>query len=601
MSKYTALIFLILVGSLMGHSVPIRTSSVKVDVGYQWIWDEIDNTGTSDIKGDDVLSWGSSLGAYYNSSEIMNKLNNAKNHFPDLVSVFEIGKSYQNKSILAVKITAPNIRPLQVKYETVVVGNHHAREAITVIDVLLYMDRILDLYSKGDSVVTNLLEEAEVYLVPTLNPDGLDALYLNPWIRKNMQPIDDDGDNTTKDQSEIQDVNGDGYIAQYYSYEYGGSLFEGVDGPDNDTIAGEDNWGGVDLNRNYPFQFIGDGSSPNPRDMNYRGPEPLSAPETRAWVNFANNHTFFTAVSLHSGTEAIITPWSYTDKPAPDQVEFNYIVNELKKRSGFQEWSELPYSYSTNGEWGDWMYGTGSTLAVTLETYGNDAAMHNINYNGKSATVGVWDLFNPASKDMIDHSNSLIQPMIDFMVTYPSTGSNYYHKLNGFTLKGNQLTLTGQSEINNLDVVVQYRNKFQGWTDIDNTTVDSGAFNVSLSVEGFTDKDLRVFIGKGSRGLGYQFNALIEISGVPIVISYENNTLPFESGGSDYSTININYTLTSTSTTSSSSSLVTTISSIISSLIPTGESTSEKSVIGIFGILAAGVPVLFVIRKRKHS
>jgi len=600
MGKSTALIFLILVGSLMGNSVPIHTSSVSVDVGYQWIWDEVATTGTSDINGDDVLSWGSSLGAYYNSTEIMYKLNDAKNHFPDLVSVFEIGKSYQNKSILAVKITAPNTRTLQVKYETAVVGNHHAREAITVIDVLLYMDRILYLYSEGDSVVTNLLEEAEIYLVPTLNPDGLDALYLNPWIRKNMQPIDDDGDNTTVDQSEIRDVNGDGYIAQYYSYKYGGYLFEGVDGPDNDTFAGEDNWGGVDLNRNYPFQFIGDGSSSNPRDMNYRGPAPLSAPETRAWVNFANNHTFFTAVSLHSGTEAIVTPWSYTDKPAPDQAEFNYIVNELKKKSGFLEWSELPYSYSTNGEWGDWMYGVDNTLAVTLETYGNNAALHNTYYDGKSATVGVWDRFNPPSKDMIDHSNSLVQPMIDFMVTYPRSGSNYYHKLNGFTLEGNRLTLTGQSEINNLDVVIQYRNKFQGWTNIDNSTVDSGVFNVSFSVEGFTDKDMRVFIGKGGRGLGYQFNGLIDIKGEPHVISYENNTLPFEISGTDISTINVNYTLTSTTTTSRSS-LATTISSIISSLIPTGESTSEKSVIGIFGILAAGVPVLFVIRKRKNS
>ncbi len=599
MAKSTYLIIFIILGSVLSQYSIDRTRSVGVDVEYQWIWDDVELNGAGDRPGDDVIYYGESMGAYYNSTEIRDKLFDAQKSFPDIVDVIEIGKSYLNKSIYGAKLTAPRADLLEVKYETVVVGNHHAREAITVVDTLLFMDRVLYGYYDGNPLMTQLLEEAEIYIVPTLNPDGLDALYLNPWIRKNLQPIDDDNDGTNIDELEIQDVDKDGYIGEYYDPNYGGWVFEGVDGPDNDTFSGEDNLGGVDLNRNYPYEFDGSGSSTNPADMTYRGPSPLSAPETSAWAQFAQEHSFFTSVSLHSGIEAIISPWGFTGAPTPDEIEFDYITDSLQKLSGFPLWEDLPNSYKVNGEWGDWMYGALNSLAVTFETYGNEAALKSVNFRGQMATVGIWDLFNPPSKDMLTLSKTSTQPMIDFMAQYPMKGSSLFHKLTDFNLTGTNLYVAGIADVDDVQLKLQYRNERSGWTEIDRLILTQGEFNATFDITGYTGEELRVYAGLGSRGLGYTFSGSNNLQNPVINIPYENNTISEITEGTTNSISS--FTVSPTSTTTGSTSLSTTISSIISSLIPTGSSTSEKSVIGFFGMITTFVPILYVLRKRKNS
>ncbi|MHA2254051.1 MAG: M14 family zinc carboxypeptidase, partial [Candidatus Kariarchaeaceae archaeon] len=328
------------------------------EIGYSWIWEELqDSTLPGDVIGDDSVVWGNSLGPYYNSSETIQKLKSAAQVFPAIVTYFEYGQSYQGKALAGVSLTAPRT-DFDRKYETILIGEHHAREAITVMDTFLFMDRLIYDYVDNKPWAKILLRNAEVYIIPAFNPDGLDFTSIYPWQRKNMQEIDADGDGLL-DELEVKDMNGDGYVDEFFDSINGTTYFAEGEDLDGDGFVGEDLAGGIDLNRNYAFKFGFDnfGSSPDENDELYRGPNAFSAPETQAFKQFAEKHHFYTSLSLHSGIEAIIYPWGYTGTPAPDQDVFLNILAELQSIRYFPDWEDSG-GYEVNGEWGDWMYGT---------------------------------------------------------------------------------------------------------------------------------------------------------------------------------------------------------------------------------------------------
>ena len=117
-----------------------------------------------------------------------------------------------------------------------------------------------------------------------LNPDGLSIMHFYPEQRKNLRPIDDEGDNVT-------DANLDGFLDDELERIYFWNdttniseiLQEDLDG---DLSIAEDLPGGVDLNRNYGAFWNGSGSSPDEIDPLYRGPSPFSENETQALRDF---------------------------------------------------------------------------------------------------------------------------------------------------------------------------------------------------------------------------------------------------------------------------------------------------------------------------
>jgi hypothetical protein len=365
------------------------------NVAYTWIWEELANV-TGPINGDDPIIWGNSLGPYYNYQELMDKLFLLQNAFPDFVDLFSIGQTHEGRELWTVRLTNRSVTTQ--KSEFYLVAHHHAREAITIENAIFFIDKLLYEATAGNASITNLLANMEIYVTPALNPDGLEALSRFPWMRKNCAPIDDDGDGNTYDELEIFDANQDGFVARFN----GGAYYEGEDGLDLDTQFGEDAPGGVDLNRNYDYKFIGTGSSADPPDFTYRGENPFSEPETQAIRDFVKQHDFNFAISLHSGVRAVIAPWGYTDAPTPDHEEFSAIVRKLKEMTGYPSWSEAG-GYNVNGEWGDWMYGAEGVFAFTLETYVDERAWMTI---GRSPLVeiGIWDTFNPPADLILSES-----------------------------------------------------------------------------------------------------------------------------------------------------------------------------------------------------
>ncbi|MGW7430648.1 M14 family zinc carboxypeptidase [Streptomyces sp. NPDC054861] len=232
---------------------------------------------------------------------------------PGLTKVVSIGKTVGGQDILALKISkgARAIRDGS-RPATLYASNQHAREWITTEMTRRLMHHYLDGYGK-DARLTRVVDTTELWFVLSANPDGYDHTHADPanrqW-RKNLR-----------------DNDGDGKI-----------------GPDD----------GVDLNRNFAYKwgYDNEGSSPDPADETFRGPRPMSEPETRALDAFQRRIGFQYGINYHSAAQLLLygVGWQVATD-TPDDVALKALAGTPEKSAvpGYrpQVSSEL---YTTNGE-----------------------------------------------------------------------------------------------------------------------------------------------------------------------------------------------------------------------------------------------------------
>ena len=229
---------------------------------------------------------------FHNSSEVDLEINRFHELVPAIIDMEVIGKSYLGKDITALRIT--NELRTQQKAKTLVVSHHHGREQISVEIALRFILYLLNNYNISKSI-TNYIDNQEIFIIPTLNPDALDLVVNegNHWLRKNVRPFDDDGDGIAEEDP-LEDVDGDGVVSSFDVYDNTGTrpiylytYYEGIDN-DADGLINEDMVGFTDLNRNYDSYWRdGDGWSPDSQSQIYPGPSPFSEPETQAFRDFA--------------------------------------------------------------------------------------------------------------------------------------------------------------------------------------------------------------------------------------------------------------------------------------------------------------------------
>jgi len=322
---------------------------------------------------------------YHNSTEIDMEINRFHELVPELIDMEVIGQSYLGNNLTSLRIT--NELRTNQKAKTLVVAQHHAREPISAEAALRFIIYLLNNYQVNDDI-TEFIDNQEIYVIPTLNPDGLDRCVDEDdhWLRKNLRPFDDDNDGFF-DEDTWEDMNMDGKISSFDVYEkidgqphFSYTYYEGIDN-DGDGKINEDPIGLTDLNRNYDmFWRDGVGWSPEPTSQVYPGNSPFSEPETQAFRDFAIKHRFGM-----SGINATF----FADNPAGGWAE-PYLYNEM-----VQDYSEiLPASFNlgvyynskipnpvadTNalaGSWDNWMYHERGTVApVTFELYRNASSI----------------------------------------------------------------------------------------------------------------------------------------------------------------------------------------------------------------------------------
>ncbi len=264
-------------------------------------------------------------GSYHNYNETYELLSDLALRYPEYARLISIGKSIEGRNIYVLKIS-DNVNEEESEPNIFFLGCHHAREWISVEIPLLFAQYLLT-NIENDAEVRKAVNGTQIYILPILNPDGLEfsITHYRYW-RKNRR--------------------------------YNGDL----------------TWG-VDLNRNYSYKWglSNEGSSPSPLSEVYRGTGPFSEPETKALEEFMTKEVPSGVLSYHNFSQLILYPWGYTLEPPEDFDELDKIgrkmsemifeVNGRKYVPGSGSYN----IYETNGDMVDWVYGTFRVPAFTIE------------------------------------------------------------------------------------------------------------------------------------------------------------------------------------------------------------------------------------------
>lgn len=272
-----------------------------------------------------TLSSGGSNGAYHTYLEMEADLAGLAARFPHLARLKLLGRSLEGRRLSALKIS-DNPSLDEAEPGVLLAGGHHAREWISVEVPFQIARRLLESYG-SDPGVRELVDGCEIWIAPLLNPDGLEySVGVYRYWRKNRRD------------------NGDGTF-------------------------------GVDLNRNYGFQWGVDdvGSSPEPGDETFRGRSPFSEPETRALRDLALARAFSCVVLYHSFGQAILYPWAWTAEPPPGRdrlralgLDLSALMAPVEGRVYAVGQSGLDL-YVSNGDAADWIFGDLGPTALTIE------------------------------------------------------------------------------------------------------------------------------------------------------------------------------------------------------------------------------------------
>lgn len=274
-----------------------------------------------------------SMGGYYTYQEMLDDLDSMHSLFPNLISAKEPIHTFtteEGRPLYWVRISNTPNTDDPSKPEILYTSNHHAREAAALSINMYTMWHILENYA-SDEDLRYLVDNVEMYFVPLVNPDG--------WVyNETIQP------------------NGGGMWRKNRRNNGNGTF-------------------GVDLNRNYGYEWGGVGSSGNGNSDVYRGTTPFSEAESQALKWFTEQHAFQIALNYHTAANMLLHPWGYTDNiECDDHDRFIAFKSWMTEVNGYLN-IQSSLLYEAAGDSDDWMYGDTTTkpkiLAMTPECGSN--------------------------------------------------------------------------------------------------------------------------------------------------------------------------------------------------------------------------------------
>jgi len=261
--------------------------------------------------------------AYHNYAELTEALTTLAKNNPDIVRLSSMVKTQEGRDIWVVRITS-DFNTADTKPATIFMGGHHAREHLSVEMPLMLAQHLVAQYRAGNQKVVGLINSRDIHIIPVVNPDGMeydikDGAY-KMW-RKNR----------------TRNANG--------------------------TL-------GVDLNRNYSYQWGTGGSSSDPASDTYKGPQPFSEVESAAVKNYVEAHSNITILlSVHSFSKLILYPWGHkynSIETGADLQVHSTMARKMAEWNGYapKQSSEL---YIASGDTTDWSYGAHKIISFTFE------------------------------------------------------------------------------------------------------------------------------------------------------------------------------------------------------------------------------------------
>jgi murein tripeptide amidase MpaA len=333
---------------------------------------------------------------YYRPHEVEDVLQGFAEEFSTLTHLQSIGKSHEGREIWCLTVTNKATGSDTEKPAYWLDANIHATEVTGCMGALHLVQRLLTSYG-NDEQITSLLDSRAFYIVPCLNPDGMEQALTSPvYVRSGTRPYP-----YTEERDGLYpaDIDGDGLILQMRQVDPDGNYKVSSKDPrlmrrrDPDEVGGTyyriftegliRNYDGVevkiapprqglDFNRNFPYIWGPDGQQPG------AGPYPTSEPEIRAIVSFLATHLNVScAVSYHTYSGAILRP--YSDKPdesmnIDDLWTFKDIGGRGEQITGYKHVSVYHgFRYHPRevmrGAFDDWAYDQLGIYAFTVELW----------------------------------------------------------------------------------------------------------------------------------------------------------------------------------------------------------------------------------------
>jgi hypothetical protein len=258
---------------------------------------------------------------YHTRAEVVADLQALEQSYPSLCKVYDLQSRYgaplthDGFKIYALRISnAPDQE--QDKPNVVVSSNTHSGELATIEVPLYTAAKLLSGYGV-DPVMTQLVDDNQIWIVPNLNPDGLEYVWNNNNLwRKNRRD------------------NGDGSF-------------------------------GVDMNRNYPFFWSQCGSSSSTTSNTYHGPGPASEPEVQALLMFAEAEGFERLLDVHCAGPDVRHPYNQVVEPLiPSMVRaaMDPIHNNIANAMGYPA-----VGTCCCGTLMEWHFSTKGTMSFLVE------------------------------------------------------------------------------------------------------------------------------------------------------------------------------------------------------------------------------------------
>ena len=264
-----------------------------------------------------------SMGGYYTYEEMLALLDKMRELYPHLISArqpIDDIVTHEGRPIYWLRVSDNPDADETTEPEVLYTAVHHAREPNSLSQLVFYLWYLLENYD-SDEEIKFLVDNTEMYFIPCVNPDGY--VY-----------------------NETTNPDGGGLWRKNRWADEGGTIH------------------GVDLNRNYGFEWGADdnGSSPDPGSQVFRGPAPFSEPETQAVKYFCESHEFQIAFNYHTYGNLLIHPWGYNDTPTAEDALFKGLGQVMTKYNNYTLGTGTEtVGYVVNGGSDDWMYGETET------------------------------------------------------------------------------------------------------------------------------------------------------------------------------------------------------------------------------------------------
>jgi len=317
---------------------------------------------------------------YYDYKSLRKRLVSLAKQEPNLVRVDSIAQSIDKRKVWVVEVGKCIEGDRKTRPAVLVAAGIEGNDLIGCSIAVSWLERLIKQY-QTDAQITGLLETTTIYVIPRLNPDAAEHFFTRPKLETslNNKPVDDDHDGLV-DEDGPEDLNGDGLItwmrvedkdgnylldpvdkrlllkADYLKGEVGAwrYLTEGIDN-DHDEVWNEDGRGGVNFNRNFPYNYKF--FAPD------AGIHQVSEAQTRGLAEFIIEHPNIGIVITYGAADNLLktpsgAPPAGRRKPmtAIDKEDLGYyrVMGELYREAiGLSKELE---STSQPGTFSDWMY-----------------------------------------------------------------------------------------------------------------------------------------------------------------------------------------------------------------------------------------------------